>query len=388
MRILHYIDRFDFGLGGVVQYVFQICQKLADDDTQVTLFAGSGEDIPAFWQTSQQDPGTPTAHRLTSPPRRQGWLGRGQLDEIVEVAKQHDVVHLHGAWDFGNLRLAKQLSQQRIPYIASPHGMLDDWSLGEKRFKKSIFLKLFVRKYFENATVVHCTAKAEIDQVRKSIKTVQNFFCVPPFVQPIDLETANAELVFDSFPEISRDLPKLLFLSRLHPKKGPEFLLDAAGILMQRNIPFQVLMVGPGDEGYVRTLKERAKKLGIAEHVVWTGLVKDPLKTSMYLASDIFVLATHQENFGIVLAEAMLAGVPVVTTRGTDIYQEVEQHGAVIAETNADSIASNIEKLIANPEDRNRRSELGKQGVAEWLSENNILEGHRKMYQMAIERNQ
>ena len=157
---------------------------------------------------------------------------------------------------------------------------------------------------------------------------------------------------------------------------------------MQRNIPFQVLMVGPGDEGYVRTLKERAKKLGIAEQVVWTGLVKDPLKTSMYLASDIFVLATHQENFGIVLAEAMLAGVPVVTTRGTDIYQEVEQNGAVIAETNADSIASNIEKLIANPEDRNRRSELGKQGVARWLSENNILEGHRKMYQMAIERNQ
>ena len=221
MRILHYIDRFDFGLGGVVQYVFQICQKLADDNTQVTLFAGSGEDIPASWQTSQLEPGTPTAHRLTSPPRRQGWLGRGQLDEIIDVAKHHDVVHLHGAWDFGNLRLAKRLRQQRIPYIASPHGMLDDWSLGEKRIKKSVFLKLFVRRYFENATVVHCTAQAEIDQVRKSIKTVQNFFCVPPFVQPIDLDTANAELVFDSVPEISRDLPQASISQPPAPQERP-----------------------------------------------------------------------------------------------------------------------------------------------------------------------
>jgi len=271
--------------------------------------------------------------------------------------------------------------------VVSPHGMLDQWSLNEKKLKKSIFLALFARRYFRDATIVHCTAQAEIDQVKQSVTGIKNFHCVPPIVEPIDLLNARAELVFERFPEISESKPKLLFLSRIHKKKGIEFLFDAASELKKQQFGFQVIIAGPGEESYIQELKQYAVSLKIHDDVIWTGMVKGQLKTSLYVASDVFVLPTYQENFGIVLAESMLAGLPVVTTQGTDIYQELQQFGALISEQDGKAIAKNIQLLLRDKDEYIRRCEFGRQKVAEWLSEANVLNSHLEMYQKAIQFN-
>ena len=382
MKILHYIDNFDFGLGGVVQYVFQVTQALAEEGHEVTLVVGKNKDLPKNWLRNNT-PALPKVHVLSSSPGIQSWLNHSQLREIQEVVTGHDVVHLHGAWDLGNVRLGQCLSKKKVPYIVSTHGMLDDWSLAQKPRRKAVFNRLVNQKFLRRAAMVHCTAQSEVEQVDRNLGGLDNTTCVVPFVVPSNPENFDKEIVYQAFPEIDRDKKKLLFLSRIHEKKGPEHLLDAAAELKQKGLIVQVLMVGPGEESYIDGLKQQVERLGITEQVLWLGMVRDPLKTALYVASDIFVLPTQQENFGIVLVEAMFAGLPIITTRGTDIYHELERGGAEISELSGVQIAKATQKLLADPESLEARSKQGVAFVKEWLSETTIIKSHLRMYNKA-----
>ena len=231
--------------------------------------------------------------------------------------------------------------------------------------------------------MVHCTAEFEMQQIERNFNGFKNMTCVVPFVIPSDSGSIDKEMVYQAFPEIDKDKKKLLFLSRLHKKKGPEYLLDAAAELKRKGLIVQVLMTGPGEENYINALKRQADELGVAEQVLWLGMVRDPLKTALYLESDIFVLPSHQENFGIVLVESMFAGLPIITTRGTDIYLELERGGAVICERSGVQIAEAAQKLLSDPEDLETRSKQGVAFVNDWLDETKTVENYLAMYRNA-----
>ncbi|MCH2116484.1 MAG: glycosyltransferase [Pirellulales bacterium] len=382
MKILHYLDNFDFNRGGVVQYVFQVTSALAANGVDVTLVVGRNKDLPKEW-LSNDTPNLPRVHVLSSTPGIQSWLSNSQLGEIWEVAKSHDVVHLHGVWTLGNARLGYRLSKKNIPYIVSAHGMLDDWSLTQNAFQKAMFNRLINRRFLSRAAMVHCTAEFEMQQIERNFNGFKNMTCVVPFVIPSDSASIDKEMVYQAFPEIDKDKKKLLFLSRLHKKKGPEYLLDAAAELKRKGLIVQVLMTGPGEENYINALKRQADELGVAEQVLWLGMVRDPLKTALYLESDIFVLPSHQENFGIVLVEAMFAGLPIITTCGTDIYLELERGGAVICERSGVRIAEAAQRLLSDPEDLETRSKQGVAFVNDWLDETKTVENYLAMYRNA-----
>ena len=139
-------------------------------------------------------------------------------------------------------------------------------------------------------------------------------------------------------------------------------------------------MTGPGDESYINKLKLLAEERGIEQQVLWLGMVRDPLKTALYRAADIFVLPTQQENFGIVLVEAMFAGLPIITTRGTDIYQELEQGGALISGLSGNQIADAVQQLLAEPRGMRTRSERGMTFAKNWLNEARNIQDHLAMY--------
>jgi glycosyltransferase involved in cell wall biosynthesis len=382
MKILHYLDNFDFNRGGVVQYVFQVTGALAANGVDVTLVVGRDKDLPKEW-LSNGTPNLPRVHVLSSSPGIQSWLSNSQLGEIREVVEGHDVVHLHGVWNFGNARLGYRLSKQNIPYIVSVHGMLDDWPLTQNAFQKAMFNRLVNRTFLSRAAMVHCTAEFEMEQIERNFNGFKNTTCVVPFVVPSDSASIDKEMVYQAFPEMDRNKKKLLFLSRLHKKKGPEYLLDAAVELKRKGLVVQVLMTGPGEENYINALKRQADELGVAEQVLWLGMVRDPLKTALYLESDIFVLPSHQENFGIVLVEAMFAGLPIITTRGTDIYLELERGGAIICEHSGARIAEAARKLLSDPGNLETRSKQGIAFVNDWLNETKTVENYMAMYRNA-----
>jgi len=164
-------------------------------------------------------------------------------------------------------------------------------------------------------------------------------FCTLP---PVDLAR-------EAFPQLLRDEPCVLFLSRLHPKKGVEHLIRAAGILRDQNVTCRTLIAGTGDEAYVETLKKLIVDLKLTDRVDLLGLVKGDLKLSLYQAADLFVLPTEQENFGLVLIESLACGTPVVTTRGVDIWEELQQAGAMIVEPAPAPLAESIVTLLQSP---------------------------------------
>jgi glycosyltransferase involved in cell wall biosynthesis len=165
---------------------------------------------------------------------------------------------------------------------------------------------------------------------------------------------------------IASEVPTLLFLSRLHPKKGVEILIDAADLLRKRGVSLKVIIAGAAaeaDRDYETKLREQVTRLNLADVVQFAGLVTGAEKISLYQAADLFVLPTHQENFGLVLIEAMACRTPVLTTRGTDIWQEIAAGGATISENTPAAMGESIQKLLA---DRSALAGTG-QRSREWV---------------------
>jgi len=295
-----------------------------------------------------------------------------------ELLRQSSIVHLHTPWCLRNIAIANFLRKNNVPYIVTMHGMLDRWSLKQKSLKKRIFLGLIGKRFLRSAETIHCTAEAEKIQVVECDNLLQQNVVVIPCL-------FNAQEYFPLFDlRTSENVPRILFLSRLHPKKGCEILIEAVRLLVNRGIVFTVSIVGPGDVSYVRSLKDRVIDLGLADIVTFSGMVSGEDKIEHYRRADIFVLPTYQENFGFVLVEAMASGMPVITTKNTDIWSELRSGGAEIVENTPEAFSSALEVLIL---DREARSNLGKQGmnhIANWLNYDRTVRCYNEMYRDAI----
>ncbi len=340
MKILHYKPTIRLEEGGVVRAVLDLCTEMAHAGHAVTLATRDATDAPAAWKAGE--PGCPVL--LHTPPRGSPTKSAELLDAVADA----DVVHLHAVWQPDNLALARACRRAGTPYVVSIHGMLDDWTIAQKHAKKRLFLALGGTRFLARAAVVHTTAEAERTQATKWIggtpaEVVPLLFDLSDFA---DLPGAGPAVA--KFPQLNRDVPRLLFLSRIHEKKGVDRLLRAAGILRDRGIAFQLLIAGTGDEPYVSRVRALRDQLGLQDHAEFLGFVSGIEKVSLYQASTLFVLPTSQENFGFVYFEALASGCPVVTTKGTDTWPEIKQSGGgVITRGEPEPFADAIAGLLA-----------------------------------------
>lgn len=386
LRCVHYLHEFVLEHGGVVQAVRDLCSGLTAGGTEIVLLTCDASDVPDAWQRGAN--GTRVVELNRSRLYR-GMLGRRIVrDATRTVLARADVVHLHTPWAVGNLQLAASLRRQRIPYIVSIHGMLDGWSMAQKPLKKRTFLTLGGRRFLYEAARVHFTAEEERRQALAWIPAARRRAVVVPLT--VDLsqfdqlpgpDTARAK-----FKALDSGEPTVLFLSRLHPKKGVELLLDAATQLHAAGARFQLVVAGPADDAaYVAALQRQAAVGGLGDRVHFPGMVRGVEKLSLYQAADVFVLPTHQENFGLVLVEAMACETPVVTTRGTDIWRELEAGGAVIVDRSAPSIAAAIGEILGDRKTARHRAQRGRAFVYQWLDRRRVMEQYEQLYRSAIQ---
>ena len=376
MKIVQYLSRVRLADGGVVRAVLDLCEVLAARGHEVTLLTVDPSDVPKSWLAGK--PGQPRIDRIERKLAPLPRLRRASLEQARREIEQAGVVHLHVPWDPICLQLARLARQSSIPYVVSLHGMLDDWCMAQNGVKKRLFLALAGRRFLERATAVHCTAQAERDQSSKW------YACGRPVVVPLIFglleyqDLPGPELARQKFCSalVDPNKPVVLYLSRLHPKKGLELLIEAAARLRDDGLALNLLIAGTGEPQYEQRLRQLVRQHQLSDRVAFLGFVSGREKVSLYQGADVFVLPTSQENWGFVLLESLAAATPVVTTKGVDIWSELQSSGAaVIVDSAPEAIASAVAELLGDPGRRRVMAQKGRAWALEHLQVDRVA-GH------------
>jgi glycosyltransferase involved in cell wall biosynthesis len=347
----------------------------------VILLSGNARDVPGSWKAANSSlPRVIEIDRFSLKVKH----GRHEEDDIAHIISTADALHLHEFWDLTCLRLAQLARNSGTPYFVTCHGMLDDWSMAQKALKKRLFMWLLGKRFFERAAAVHVTAEGEKRQSAKWFPkgiafVVPYVFDLTPYENLRGPERAR-EVFKDAFPK--KRVPTILFLSRLHYKKGLEALIRSAKHLKDNAVQFHLLIAGSGEEIYVSSLERLVANLNLEDQVRFLGFVSGPEKLALYQAVDLFVLPTSQENWGFVLLESLVCGTPVITTKGVDIWPElVESGAATITAQDHVEMARAIQKLIEDEQLAEMRTKA-RNWALESLSPKKILHRYETMYSL------
>ncbi len=259
---------------------------------------------------------------------------------IEKHREEYDAVIVQGLWQYNSLGVWQALRGSKIPYFVFPHGMLDPWfkrTYRLKHLKKSLYWLFGEYRVLRDAAGVLFTSDEERRSARESFwlyqcnELVVNYGTSEP---EVDLAEAR-EAFFESFPQL-RDQPFLLFLGRLHEKKGCEMVIRGLANIREHgdiDSPLQLVIAGPDPKTrYVKRLKGMAAQL---DGVTFTGMLSGSQKWGALSAADAFILPSHQENFGIAVVEALACGTPVLISNKVNIWREIaaEQAGYVEEDT-------------------------------------------------------
>ena len=305
--------------------------------------------------------------------------------ELLEF--KPDIVHLHGLWNLNLHRAAVACRHQGIPYVIAPRGMLEPWSLQQKWLKKRIARLVYQDGDLRRAAALHATAESEAEQFRRL--GFHNRVIVSPngVNVPRDGFLTQRHRGTEGERGVSR---RVLFVSRMHPKKGVLELVEAWGrvlnteaqrhrdtekensessslcvsVLEKHGWKAELVYTVSGDieREYEAKVKARVKELGLEDQFIFTGALKDDEKWQAYARADLFVLPTHSENFGIVVAEALWAGVPVITTKGTPWSELSTSRSGWWIDIGVEPLTAALKEAMALS-DAERR-EMGKRGHA------------------------
>lgn len=259
-----------------------------------------------------------------------------------------DVVHVHGLWDFASLAGSRLARRHGVPYVVRPAGMLDPWALSIKSWKKLPYYRAVEQPQLRRAFAIHTTAALEGEAVA-SLGYAENTRVIP-------LGVSSPDWVREPREARAEGPTRVVFLSRLHPEKGLLLLLDAMGAAVGRGADLRLDVLGDGDPTYVAQVRDRAAVLG--ERVRFFGHVHGDAKWRALAESDLFVLPSSHENFGIAVAEALAAGLPVIVSDQVAIAPEIERAGAgVIVAREREAIATALVDLAS---DADRRRAMGR----------------------------
>ena len=239
-------------------------------------------------------------------------------------AHRYSSMLVHGLWQYHGFATWRASRGAAIPYYVFPHGMLDPWFKHRyplKHLKKQLYWPWAEYRVLRDANAVLFTTEEERLLARQSFAHYRVNEAVVGFgiSDPPRGERAH---FLHRYPHL-RDKRIVLFLGRLHPKKGCDLLIDAFAAVAQSEPTLRLVMAGPDRDGYQATLMQRAGQLGISEHICWTGMIEGDAKWGAYACAEVFVLPSHQENFGISVAEALASGLPVLISDKVNIWREI-----------------------------------------------------------------
>jgi glycosyltransferase involved in cell wall biosynthesis len=349
MKLLHLMSTVDPRAGGPIEGVRQRGLRLLEMGHEVEVASLDGpheRHLKAFpLPVHALGPGRGT-YRYTASLRP--WL-RAHAD-------RYDAVIVNGLWQYHGFAAWQVMRELRRPYFVFTHGMLDPWfrrAYPLKHLKKWLYWPWAEYRVLRDAAAVLFTSEEERLLARQSFSLYRAREVVVSYgtqLPPQDAASLREDFL-SAHPEL-RGKRVLLFLGRLHAKKGCDLLVEAFARVAAEEPRLHLLMAGPNQTDWLGRLKARAEVLGVMDRITWPGMLEGKAKWGAFYSSEVFVLPSHQENFGIVVAEALGCGLPVLLSDKVNVWREVmsARAGLAAADTKAGTL-ENLSSWLALPEE-------------------------------------
>ncbi len=411
LRVLQVIPSISLVYGGPSQMVLGLSAALAAAGVQVTILTtdANGDfgqpplDVPLDRPVAQD--GYQIRYFRCSPFRRYKF-SLALLRWLAAHSQDFDLAHIHALFSPISTAVAMVARSHQLPYLVRPLGTLDPADLRKKRQLKQLYTFLLERRTLAGAAAIHFTSAQEA-RVSERFGLMTRDLVVPlgvnlagntasSDVSPsigvssgvgTEVRAADAIALDRASFDVPDDCPLVLFMSRIDPKKGLDLLLPALNQLQAEGVPFHFVLAGsnPQDPDYEKQIQQQLQALPLAERTTVTGFVSGERKRALLHAADLFVLPSYYENFGIAVAEAMVAGIPVAISNQVYIWEDVQQAEAGwVCYCGMDSLSEVLRSALQNDDERKRRGQQGRQYALKHYCWDAIAQQMIRSYQQVL----
>jgi glycosyltransferase involved in cell wall biosynthesis len=284
--------------------------------------------------------------KLPAADRMEFLFARQARKEIRRIVSDFDFVHIHSVWDSICRAALSVVAQSRVPWAVLSNGMLDPWSLAQKSLKKKIALALGMKSLLNRADFIHVGNETEESSIRMLGLTCP-VEIIPNGIYPEEFNGLQQGGFFAAHPEL-KGQPYILFLGRLHHKKGLDFLADAFERVARKRPDVRLVVVGP-DNGAREPFEKAIAQKSLSNRVHVIGPLFGRERFSAFRDAACFCLPSRQEGFSVAILEAMACGTPVVISEACN-FPEVQTSGAgFVVPLEAGSIADAMDRIVSNP---------------------------------------
>jgi glycosyltransferase involved in cell wall biosynthesis len=362
MKILHTIPSMGINSGGPASSTFLTVKGLRNKDVtaKIVTYQISGKSDKLISSEN-------FIHTLP-PVNNKFAYSRYFKTFLLQNSKEYDIFHAQSVWLYPTCITAKIARKLNKPYIITPRGMLYPQDLANGKLRKSIFLKLFLQNDLQKANCIHATCMEEMRYLRDSgIKT-------PVAVIPNPVDTADME------SPVAKTKLRAGYLGRVHPRKNIERIIYAWNMLKNSVNDGELIIIGDGDKQYLDFLKRETKRLQL-NNVIFTGFLSGDEKEKALNSLSFLVVTSDFENFGNIVTEALVKGIPVISSKGTP-WQELNSHrcGWWI-DNDVDTVANTLNKAIILPEEEYRQMGMrGQKLIKENYSVETVAQKMKQLY--------
>lgn len=355
LRILHVINSLSLKNGGPPEGLRQLARGYGQEGVHVEVVSLDAPEESFLKELPFK------AHALGPGKFSYGYSTR--LNPwLHQHLKDYDAVVINGIWQY-HCFAAWRAARNKLPYAVFVHGALDPWFKKKyplKHLKKLLYWRAFQYPVLRDALAILFTTRTEKEQASLSFQPNRwNGVVVPYGTNYPDGEPSAQEGKFFSACPGVRNHRFLVFMGRIQEKKGCDLLIDAFSRIAAKAPGLHLVMAGPDQVGWRASLEKQVQILGVAERVHWPGLLQKDAKWGAFYAAEAFILPSHQENFGIAVAEALACGKPVLISNKVNIWEDVVADGAgIVDDDTADGTHRLLTKWLDLPEnDRSKMSQ-------------------------------
>ena len=437
MNVLHVIPSVAAKEGGPSFAVKAMTEALVREGVQVTIATTTGSRELATASPSTRGQGARHGESVRcqtrSEERENGYgiicfrrefepykVSFGLTRWLRKNVARFDLVHVHALFSFSSTMATRIARQHSVPYLVRPLGVLNRWGMENRRpILKRVSFRLVELPILLNSAAIHYTSNAERAEAASLDPHLAEHRSATISLPIERSEPGDAELFRARYPALKKHRV-ILFLSRIHPMKGLELLIDAFAMVREKNKDVALVIAGDGEESYVRELKKRAKSDrettrpqdnetagqrdyettgqrdrgrvvsgqlsgGLSSDVIWTGHLSGEMKAAALAAADVFVLPSASENFGIAAAESLAAGLPTIVSEEVALSSDIRRYDAgVVVKRDVQQLAGAISDLLSNKEKAASLAANGRRLAEERYSPEAVGRALHELYQKPI----